>query len=44
MLTACGLLVCAATALTGAVGGLASLFVARVVLGFGEGAEAPRPE
>lgn len=41
MLAACGLLVCAATALTGAVGGLASLFAARVALGFGEGAMFP---
>ncbi|MBV8535281.1 MAG: MFS transporter, partial [Alphaproteobacteria bacterium] len=36
-----GLLVCAATALTGLVGGLASLFVARLALGFGEGASFP---
>jgi MFS family permease len=36
-----GLVVCAATALTGAVGGLASLFLVRLVLGFGEGAAFP---
>jgi MFS family permease len=36
-----GLVVCAATALTGAVGGLASLVLVRVVLGFGEGAAFP---
>jgi MFS family permease len=36
-----GLVVCAATALTGAVGGLASLFLVRLVLGFGEGAGFP---
>src|SRR5260221_5531811 len=36
-----GLLVCAATAATGAVGGLASLFAARLVLGIGEGATFP---
>jgi sugar phosphate permease len=36
-----GLIVCAATALTGAVGGLASLFLVRFVLGFGEGAAFP---
>jgi len=36
-----GLLVCAATALTGLVGGLASLFLARLALGFGEGASFP---
>src|SRR5258708_36123755 len=34
----CGLVVCAATAATGAVGGLASLFAARLALGIGEGA------
>ena len=32
------LIVCAATAATGAVGGLASLFAARLALGIGEGA------
>jgi sugar phosphate permease len=36
-----GLVVCAATAATGAVGGLASLFLVRLVLGFGEGAAFP---
>jgi sugar phosphate permease len=36
-----GLVVCAATALTGAVGGLASLFLVRLLLGFGEGAAFP---
>src|SRR5579872_3237859 len=36
-----GLVVCAATALTGAVGGLASLFLARLALGVGEGAAFP---
>jgi sugar phosphate permease len=35
------LIVCIATALTGAVGGLASLFLVRLVLGFGEGASFP---
>jgi MFS family permease len=35
------LIVCLATALTGAVGGLFSLFCARVALGFGEGAALP---
>jgi sugar phosphate permease len=40
-LAVCGLVVCAATALTGAVGGLGSLFAARVALGFGEGAMFP---
>src|SRR5215471_18285067 len=42
-LTLCvsGLIVCAATAATGAVGGLASLFAARLVLGIGEGATFP---
>jgi MFS family permease len=34
-------IVCLATALTGAVGGLASLFAMRVALGFGEGAALP---
>jgi MFS family permease len=33
--------VCIATALTGAVGGLATLFAARVLLGLGEGAALP---
>jgi MFS family permease len=37
----CGLIVCAATAATGAVGGLASLFAARLALGVGEGATFP---
>src|SRR5260221_12512741 len=36
-----GLIVCIATAATGAVGGLASLFAARLVLGIGEGATFP---
>jgi MFS family permease len=36
-----GLIVCAATAATGAVGGLASLIAARVALGIGEGATFP---
>src|SRR5258708_32361780 len=36
-----GLIVCAATAATGAVGGLASLFAARLVLGIGAGATFP---
>ncbi|MGZ5837660.1 MAG: MFS transporter, partial [Xanthobacteraceae bacterium] len=36
-----GLIVCAATAATGAVGGLASLFTARLALGIGEGATFP---
>jgi len=40
-LSVCGLIVCAATAATGAVGGLASLFAARLVLGIGEGATFP---
>ncbi|MBV8771686.1 MAG: MFS transporter, partial [Deltaproteobacteria bacterium] len=35
------LIVCISTALTGAVGGLASLFAARLALGFGEGAAFP---
>src|SRR5215472_11990225 len=34
----CGLIVCAATAATGLVGGLGSLFAARLALGIGEGA------
>jgi MFS family permease len=37
----CGLIVCAATAATGLVGGLASLFAARLALGIGEGATFP---
>src|ERR1700674_2292925 len=37
----CGLIVCAATAATGAVGGVASLFAARLALGIGEGATFP---
>jgi MFS family permease len=41
VLTACGLLVCAATALTGLANGLASLFAVRLALGFGEGAMFP---
>ena len=42
-LTLCvsGLIVCTATAATGAVGGLTSLFVARLALGIGEGATFP---
>jgi sugar phosphate permease len=36
-----GFVVCVATALTGVVGGLASLFAARLTLGFGEGAAFP---
>jgi MFS family permease len=42
-LTLCvsGLIVCIATAASGAVGGLTSLFVARLVLGVGEGATFP---
>jgi MFS family permease len=40
-LVVCGLIVCAATAATGAVGGLASLFAARLALGIGEGATFP---
>jgi sugar phosphate permease len=36
-----GFVVCTATALTGAVGGLASLFAVRLVLGFGEGSTFP---
>src|SRR5690349_7263686 len=35
------LIVCAATALTGTVGGLFSLFAVRIALGFGEGAALP---
>jgi MFS family permease len=43
-LTLCvsGLIVCAATAATGAVGGLASLFAARLALGIGEGVQPQR--
>jgi len=41
VLASCGLLVGVATMLTGAVGGLASLFLARLALGFGEGAMFP---
>lgn len=37
----CGLIVCAATAATGLVGGIASLIAARLALGFGEGATFP---
>jgi MFS family permease len=40
-LIVCALIVCAATAATGAVGGLASLFAARLALGIGEGATFP---
>jgi MFS family permease len=40
-LLACGVIWAAATILTGMVGGLASLFLARVLLGFGEGATFP---
>jgi MFS family permease len=36
-----GLIVCAATAATGAVGGLVTLFAARLALGIGEGATFP---
>jgi MFS family permease len=36
-----GLVVCVATALTGAVGGLATLVLVRLALGFGEGAAFP---
>jgi sugar phosphate permease len=36
-----GIIVCAATAATGAVGGLASLLAARLALGIGEGATFP---
>ena len=41
ILGASGLLVCISTALTGAVGGLTSLFLVRLALGFGEGAAFP---
>jgi MFS family permease len=37
----CGLIVCAATMATGAVGGFASLLAARLALGIGEGATFP---
>jgi MFS family permease len=37
----CGLIVCASTAATGLVGGLSSLFAARLALGIGEGATFP---
>ena len=40
-LAICGLIVCAATAASGAVGGLASLFAARLALGVGQGATFP---
>ena len=40
-LIACGILWAAATALTGLAGGLASMLVARVLLGLGEGATFP---
>jgi MFS family permease len=40
-LAACCAIVTAATALTGATGGFASLFAARLALGFGEGAAFP---
>ena len=40
-LCVCSLIVCAATAVTGVVGGFASLFAARVALGIGEGATFP---
>jgi sugar phosphate permease len=36
-----GLVVCVSTMLTGAVGGLAALFLVRLALGFGEGAAFP---
>jgi MFS family permease len=41
MLAISGLLVCGATMLTGLVGGLSSLLVARLALGFGEGSAFP---
>ncbi len=41
MLFACGLIWAAATILTGLVGGLFTLFLARLLLGFGEGATFP---
>ena len=40
-LLACGVIWAAATILTGMVGGIVSLFLARVLLGFGEGATFP---
>ena len=40
-LLACGIIWAAATMLTGLVGGLVSLFLARMLLGFGEGATFP---
>ncbi|GBU19482.1 MULTISPECIES: MFS transporter [Methylobacterium] len=40
-LLVCGMIWAAATILTGLVGGLISLFLARVLLGFGEGATFP---
>lgn len=40
-LMVCGIIWAAATILTGMVGGLVSLFLARVLLGFGEGATFP---
>jgi MFS family permease len=40
-LCVCSLIVCAATAVTGLVGGFASLFAARLALGVGEGATFP---
>jgi MFS family permease len=40
-LCVCALIVCVATAATGVVGGLASLFAARLALGIGEGATFP---
>ncbi|MCI9879695.1 MULTISPECIES: MFS transporter [Methylobacterium] len=40
-LLVCGLIWASATILTGLVGGLVSLFLARVLLGFGEGATFP---
>jgi ACS family glucarate transporter-like MFS transporter len=40
-LIACGLLWAAATAITGLAAGLASLLIARILLGFGEGATFP---
>lgn len=40
-LLACGVIWATATILTGMVGGIASLFLARVLLGFGEGATFP---
>jgi MFS family permease len=41
MLALSGVMVCAATMLTGLVGGLTSLLAARLALGFGEGAAFP---